>query len=566
VNSPRLSRYFRPPRLRTREPFLEYLEKWVFLSALLGIATGVVVAIYAGITLDLWGISSKLYVSNMWLVVPVVVSGFLLSGFLVSVSHPAVNSGIEEVVEAYHANEKMKLSSFPLKMLASVATIASGGCTGFEANAIYAGGAAGTWLWNNLKRLKLKDDDRDILLLAGAAAGLGAVFKAPLTGIIFALEVPFKDDLAHDAVIPSLIASVSSYLTLIGIIGPTPLFNFPGLTSFTVGDIVASALLGAGVGLFSLAFMFLWKKLRGLLEFSHRRFYVGAFVGAAVISLAGLLEIHYLGFPYTLGVSYALIAFTTKSGVAPTTMILLFALEMLSAGFTLRTAGVGGLFVPLAAMGASLGAFFGLIFFPARVDLFVAAGLAAFVAAGYKTPLAAVTFVAETTAGPGYLIPALVSAAVSYAISGEISVSEAQRLTGEVDLADIGHLPVSDIMTRSVIAVSGELSLQDFVDEYLFKFQYKSFPVVAKDGPVGTISMANVRAVPKDRWFNTSVISACDKFVQQVYPDTTLQDALDVMYREGVGRLLVVSRANSKEVLGIVAKTDVINAVEKRRL
>ena len=83
------------------------------------------------------------------------------------------------------------------------------------------------------------------MLISGAAAGMAAVFRAPLTGLIFALEMPYKDDLAHEALLPSLIASVVSYAVLVAFMGTAPLFAFGGTAPFSDKDLLWSALLAA---------------------------------------------------------------------------------------------------------------------------------------------------------------------------------------------------------------------------------------------------------------------------------------------------------------------------------
>lgn len=87
-----------------------------------------------------------------------------------------------------------------------------------------------------------------IMLISGAAAGMSAACRAPLTGIVFALEMSYKDDLAHEALLPS--DRVSGCIrTLVSIVGAQPLFGFAGSTSFRASDVCWSALLGAGIGL-----------------------------------------------------------------------------------------------------------------------------------------------------------------------------------------------------------------------------------------------------------------------------------------------------------------------------
>jgi CIC family chloride channel protein len=563
-----IQKYLRTPRLRTRESFLRYIEKWVLLSTVLGLLTGIVVALFDYVTnLELWNNVSELLSREPILVIPLASAALLFSGFVLSKSSTPMGSGTDEVIDVYNNPEaRMDARSFPQKMLAAVITIGLGGSAGQEGPSVYAGGVMGAWIWNRLRAVGLTDDDRRILILAGAAAGIGAIFKAPLTGIIFALEVPFKDDLAHDALIPSLVGAVSSYLTLIAIDGSEPLFRFPGIVSLSLMDITAAAILAVICGLSALAFVVVIRSLTKAMKEYAISFYYKALVGAAVISVIGIASVWLYHRPYPLGISYDLISLALTPNTLTSTLLALFVMKLIATSFTLGTTGVGGIFVPQIVMGATIGGLFGEAFFPARLDLFVAVGMASFLAAGYKTPLASVAFVAETTTGPGYLIPSLVAAAISYSVSGEASVSEYQKLRGEIDITQIAHLTAKDVMTERVIAVPAEISVLDFVEEYLFKYQYKTFPIVDKDGLLGRITISEVRKVPREKWFEVKVVDICSKDLHPAYPDSSLQHILDVMYNDGLGRIPIVDRIKPKRIIGIVSKSDIIRALEKERL
>jgi CIC family chloride channel protein len=563
-----IQKYMRAPRLRTRESFVRYIEKWVLLSTVLGLLTGIVVALFDYVTnLRLWNYVSELLSRDPILVIPLTLVALLFSGFVLSKSSIPSGSGTDEVVEAYNNPEvKIDERSFPQKMLAAVITIGLGGSAGQEGPSVYAGGVLGSWIWNRLRAVGLTDDDRRILILAGAAAGIGAIFKAPLTGIIFALEVPFKDDLAHDALIPSLVGAVSSYLTLIAIDGSEPLFRFPGVLSLSLVDIAAAAILAVICGLSALAFIAVFKGLTRILSGHRFPFYFKALIGSVAISVIGLVSVWLYHRPYALGISYDLINLALTPNTLASTLLALFVMKLLATSFTLGTTGVGGVFVPQIVMGAALGGLFGEAFFPSRIDLLVAVGMASFLAAGYKTPLASVAFVAETTFGPGYLIPSLIAAAISYSVSGEASVSEYQKLRGEIDVTQIEHLKAKDVMTQRVIAVPAEISVLDFVEEYLFKYQYKSFPVVDKDGLLGRITISEVKRVPRDKWFDAKVLDICSKVLHTAYPDSSLQDILDTMYTDGLGRIPIIDRLKPKRIVGIVSKSDIVRALERERL
>ena len=566
----RLRKYLKVPTLRTNEPFLRYLEKWLFVSIIVGFITGLVVAVFDYVTnLTLWAYFPNFFAQHIFMIFPIVLAGLLASGLLLKTSSNQIGSGSEEVILAYNKEDgKIDTSSwsFPKKMLAAVMTIGFGGSAGQEGPSVYAGGVVGSWVWGKLGSRHLSLDDRRILVLAGAAAGIGAVFKAPLTGIIFALEVPFKDDLAHDALVPSLVSSVVSYLTLIAIDGSQPLFRFPGIVSLSLTDIGGSAVLGVVCGLGALIFIFVYRNTTLLVGRISSKFYVKAFLGAVVVSGIGIISVIILHRPYPLGISYDLIGLALSPTTLLSALLMLFIMKLLATSFTLGSTGDGGIFIPQIVMGAALGGIFGQMFFPARVDLFVAVGMASFLAAGFKTPLAAVTFVAETTAGPAYLIPSLIAAAVSYSVSGESSVSEHQKLRNEIDISEVKDMTANQVMTRNVIAIPAELSVLDFVEEYLFKYQHKRFPVVDKDGLIGTMSMNEVKSTPREKWFQVLVKDVCNANYTIAYPDDKLQKILDLMYTSNIGRVPIVDRADPRRIVGIVTKTDIINTIEKRRL
>jgi CIC family chloride channel protein len=561
-------KYFRTPKLRTREPFFRYLEKWILLSTVLGLLTGIIVALFDYATnLTLWTFVSDLFSQNILLIFPFVALGLLFAGFVLSRSAEPLGSGTDEVVKAYNQEDgRMDLRAFPGKMLAAMATIGFGGSAGQEGPSVYAGSIVGGWLWNKLRHVGVTDRDRRILIMAGAAAGIGAIFKAPLTGIIFALEAPFKDDLAHDALIPSLVAAVSSYLTLIAVDGSRPLFSFPGIVSLNLIDIGASALLALIVGICGLGFIFVHSATRRILDSYSHRFYVKALLAAVGLSIIGILSVLLYGRPYPLGISYGVIDLALTRNTAASTLLALFIMKLVATSLTLGSTGVGGIFIPQIVMGAALGGFFGQVFFPSHVDLFVAVGMASFLAAGYKTPLASVAFVAETTTGPGYLIPSLIAAAVSYSVSGEASVSEYQKLRDEIDISSIVHMKARDIMTKIVVAVPADLSILDFVEEYLFTYQHKRFPVVDAEGLLGTISGAEVKAIPKEKWFEVKVADVCARNIITAYPDTDVQDVLDLMFTKKIGRVPIVDRTKPKRIVGIISQTDIMRAVERERM
>ena len=147
------------------------------------------------------------------------------------------------------------------------------------------------------------------------------------------------------------------------------------------------------------------------------------------------------------------------------TMLLTFAgLKMAATICSLGMGGVSAMFVPLFLTGGALGRAFGQsVVHSPSLDLYAAVGMAAFIAAGYKTPLAAVVFVAETTGGHSFIIPSLIGAAVAYAISGEASVSADQHLHETARIAGLASIKIREVMQRQVMAAQSEMTLARFM-------------------------------------------------------------------------------------------------------
>jgi H+/Cl- antiporter ClcA len=233
------------------------LHKWLIIAPIIGVTTGLAITAIATIILGrMWPPVLAYYLAHHWAILPGLVGGFALTGLIMQFLTPDPDEhSTEEIIRSYHEHQGyINLRPFFPKLLAAITTVGFGGSAALEGPSIYGGAAIGSWLWARL-RLKLTARDRRIMLICGAAAGMSAVFHAPLTGIVFALEMPYKDDLAHEALVPSLIASVISYVTLSAFLGGAPLFNFASGSGFTGKDLFWCALLGLMVGAIAMAFV-----------------------------------------------------------------------------------------------------------------------------------------------------------------------------------------------------------------------------------------------------------------------------------------------------------------------
>ena len=143
----------------------------------------------------------------------------------------------DEYIKNFH-QPHVPLDERPVhgRIVASVATLGLGGAMGYEGPSIYLGAALGAGLQRRFTRLFNRDDAK-VLLVAGAAAGVAAIFKAPATGLVFALEVPYQEDFARRMLLPAGIAAAFSYLVFVAYYGTSPLFSVTGAPPFSLRDL-----------------------------------------------------------------------------------------------------------------------------------------------------------------------------------------------------------------------------------------------------------------------------------------------------------------------------------------
>jgi CIC family chloride channel protein len=445
MQHPLLRRHLPLVREDLTATYARNLHKWLLIAPLIGICTGLTITLVAFLILDtMWPPILRYYLHHHWAIVPGLVMGCAVTGLIMQYFTADPNRhSTEEVIQSYHEHEgAIDMRAFPAKLFAAVTTVGFGGSAALEGPSIYGGAAIGSWLWKKLQPLrsfKLSNNERRIMLICGAAAGMSAVFRAPFTGIVFALEMPYKDDLAHEALLPSLIASVVSYLTLSSFLGGDPLFNFSSNNKYTMHDLLWSALLGLLIGLISMAFVITFRRVRAYVVGWTAPHWVKLTVGGLLTGLCGLIFLQlYPGTLIPLGPNYEAVGQILNSSHSSTELVLFGIFKLAATTFTLGAGGVSAMFVPLFLTGGGFGiAFAQTVVHSSSTGLYAAVGMAAFIAAAYKTPLAAVVFVAEATGGHAFIIPALIGSAVAYAISGDASASGDQRLHEHEDVPSV---------------------------------------------------------------------------------------------------------------------------------
>ena len=546
------------------------LHKWLIVGPIIGVAAGLVTTCIAIIILNkVWPPLLHRFLLHHWQIIPIMLIGFVATGLIMQYLTPDPNEhSTEEIIRSYHHHHgDVNMRPFIPKLLAAVTTVGFGGSAALEGPSIYGGGALGSWLWAKLRRVGLEPRDRRIMLISGAAAGMAAVFRAPLTGLVFALEMPYKDDLAHEALVPSLIASVVSYVTLISFLGSGTLFDFPSGSSFSRNDLVWSAVLGAVCGLIAMAFDIAFRRFRTFMVRCPVPHWIKLAAGGLLTALCGLVFISaYPGTLIPLGPNYEAVGNILTHPHNPLELINFGILKLVATLASLGVGGVSAMFVPLFLTGGAFGKAFAMIIaHNPGSDLFAAVGMAAFIAGGYKTPLTAVVFVAEATGGHAYIIPTLIGAAVAYAVSGEASASGDQRLHEGLRIQELGRIPVREVMQENVMSLQASSSVQALAEAGQNRSHHTVFPVYEGDRLLGTAAIWSLAKIDPRLWPETPIRSIVEKQAARIPSDCDVMEALRLLRKQGGQHILLVTSPEGR-LEGIITKADILAALEARLL
>src|SRR5579875_3410542 len=333
--------------------------------------------------------------------------GLSLSFVLVYTFTPlrSTMSGTHVILEKYHlGSAQMSNRGAMVNPLAAFFTIALGGAAGLDGPAVTLGGGVASIF---SRAFRFSPDRRKKTFLAGVAAGMASIFKAPLTAILFALEIPYRRDLEREAYVEVAIAAVSSYLITVALLGPQSIFgisvSIPQLRLSTIATTILLALI-CGV------YAFFFVRTYNLADALAKRFFVrGGFgllllAGGLLLGAIGYLDFNSLGPGYN--VVYLLIS--GSGAYTLTGLALLLVLRLLSTTITLNFGGTGGLLIPAVVEGSVIGSIFSLVLFGNINPLYVAVGIAAMIAASHKVILTPIAFVAETL-GPAVIVPAVLA-------------------------------------------------------------------------------------------------------------------------------------------------------------
>ena len=389
-------------------------------ASVVGVTTGLVVLALEHLVED---VLHEIDEAPVWVPGVVVVIGALATAALIQFVGGRSSATTEVYVEEFHEETAtLDPTEAPGKLAAAFTTLGSGAPLGLEGPAVYAGSAVATVLRRKVPALGA--GAHNVLLVAAAAAGIAAVFKAPAAGAVFALEVPFRSRLAGERVLAAIFGSATGFMTMAALDGVENELEIP-LVELTYDRAALSVVLGVVVGVAAIGVIWLIGQAEHLTEQGSP--WVRALLAGA--GLAGLYAIGrgIAGESLALKSGNSVIDWAAQGDHAIWLLVAVFGLRAVGPAVSIAGGGVGGLFIPLMAAGAVLGRLFADAASADDLALYVTVGAAAMLGAGYAVPLTAVVFVAEYTGQATLIIPALLAVAAAKLVVGSRSVSPAQQ-------------------------------------------------------------------------------------------------------------------------------------------
>ena len=390
------------------------------LYVIVGTITGACVAAFERIVAS--GVLRHVMELPVWAIPLAIVVGLVIAVLSVRLLGARSPSTADEYITTFHADPTaISAREVPGKLLGSATTLGSGGALGFEGPSIYIGAAIASFVARH--RAAHAPFFGRSLLVAGAAAGVSAVFKAPVTGAIFAIEVPFHEDHAKGSLMPALLGATSGYLAFIAVNGAERLFVTTGEPKIEFGHIAAALTLGLLCGIGARAFaagVLRAKRLAATITPWLRILIAGVGIAGLVAASTAMS-----GEPLAVGSGYDVVEWIGSGDHPFWILVGILAVRFIAPLATLAGGGIGGLFVPLVIEGALLGAVFAHMLGD-TTGLYPLIGVCAFLGAGYRTPLAGVAFVAEATGRPGFIVPGILATVVAQFFMGDASVSPYQ--------------------------------------------------------------------------------------------------------------------------------------------
>jgi CIC family chloride channel protein len=546
----------------------------LIITLMIGAVVGLVVVAFILLTENL---GSRMYPAGgaAWRRLAVPVLGALITGYLLKRYFPnARGSGIPQTKTAMFIHGgvirfRTVLGKFGL----SSVSLASGIALGREGPSVQVGAGIASTLG---RQLGLSPSRIKALVPIGSAAALAAAFNTPIAAVLFTLEEVMGD--LHAPVLGAIVlSSATSWMVLHLLLGDEPLFHVPAYQLVNPLEFVFYAVLGLVGGIVSVCFvkLLLWLR-KHFLRMPSWTAWLQPAVGGLLVGVMGWFV------PSVLGVGYNHVSEALNGQMALRVMVLLVALKLVATAGCYASGNAGGIFGPSLFIGAMMGGAFGggahmlLPDYTGSVGAYALVGMGTTFAGIIRVPMTSVIMIFEITRDYSIIVPLMISNLIAYFVSSRL---QKEPIYEALLHQDGIHLPVGARDREEPLPVSQGtrspeevLSATDTVEHSLktVRTEIGGWPVVDKNGLAGMVYLTQLEEAAREGRgsirlgdllppLDPEIEPPADEF-PHVHTDQHLETALRRMAQTGLHVLPVVSRANLRELVGVITLNDALAA------
>src|SRR5580704_13258418 len=568
--------------------FLEPLEGFrigfiSLLAALIGILAGLI----AYVLYDLIGLFTNLSYYHewsfhfrspenthlgLWIIVTPVIGG-LIVGFMAKYGSEKIKGhGIPEAMEAVlTSRSRIEAKVAILKPLSAAIAIGTGGPFGAEGPIIQTGGAFGSLVGQFISTTAA---ERKVLLACGAGAGMAATFNTPIAGVILAIEL-LLFEFRSRSFIPLVIACTLATSVRTVLLGQKSMFSMGNVNFDALRGLPFYVVLGVLSGIAAIGFT----KLLYWVEDQFDRLPIDDLWHPAI----GALGLGIIGYfvPRVLGVGYDTISDILNNNLALKVLLLVAIFKALALVISLGSGTSGGLLAPMFMSSAALGGIFAMIvnmIFPSAhlsPGAYALVAMAAVFGSASRATFAFIVFAFEITRDYNAILPLMLACviadmiAIHYLPSSIMTEKLARRglrVPEEYEAGVLQVVRVGEVMRKDVQPIPPEMTVGDLAEgmargEPSFNLT-QGLPIIGKDGKlVGVVTQGDLlHALEADPKGTATVLDVGTRNLVVAYPDESAFDALFRMLQNDIGRLPVVSREDSKNMVGYLNRSSILGA------
>lgn len=497
---------------------------------------------------------------SVWMVLIPVIGGLVIGLMARFGSEKIRGHGIPEAIEAILiGGSRMSPKVAILKPLSSAISIGTGGPFGAEGPIIMTGGAIGSLF---AQCFHLSSAERKTLLVAGAAAGMTAIFGSPIAAIMLAVEL-LLFEWKPRSFIPVAVAACVSICWRPFLFQAGPLFPKQFNMDLPWWGILLCAAVGIIAGLQSGILTTLLYKIEDLFEALPIHWMWCPALGGLFIGLGGLIE------PRALGVGYDIIDGLLNSSILPAAVLTILLVKAAIWLVALSSGTSGGVLAPLLIFGGALGWLVGL-FLPGDPGFWALLGMAAMMGGTMRAPLTGTFFAVELTGDVSSLLPLLAATVSAYAVTvlllrrsilTEKIARRGQHITREYGIDPFEFSRARDIMIRQVDTFPADMTVGEATSFFVTTLKtHRVYPVVDRKGIVkGLVSRGDALRWQQDGTLADQMLGdfISDTSLPLAHPDDTVGYVADLMLATDAGRIPIVDPENG-QLRGLVARKDLL--------